>query len=265
MATIKNAIENLIGNEEEKRKQRELLTLLAEASESRATLMVNELKTYIRTAGTDENKSIPVTDILSDFLEVRVTTSGSMGDIVKKVSESIKKMMAGNILEGVTSLIGDTLKDIVGSSSGAEVTRKQYFVGVEGLSMVRYDVSYWSREITIESIKKSAEKSLICVMTKSSIDVPKLKFNTFLNIYQSLLEKNSGMTIDELITHIKEAKRVYKVLMGDDENTTIETVIIDDLNDVKIEKIDDLVKYLTVSSESSIPKSEWPILPKVFN
>ena len=253
MSTIKEAINKCVGNDEEIKRQRELLTLLSEASEARAKLMVNDLQTYIRTAGTEENKSIPVTDILADYQEIRVSTEESMADIPGKIKSAISNIISGNILDGVISLIGDTLSALIGSSSSAEVTKRQYFVAVEGLSMIRYDVFYWTRSITVESIKKSAEKSIICIMTKSSIDVEKLKFNTFLNIYQTLLKSKQDITSDELINAINEAKKVYKTLVGN-----LETPLLMDLNEVTAVEIDNLGDYLTTFIAEVNPNSQWP-------
>jgi hypothetical protein len=254
MATIKEAVNKVVGNDSEKVKQREILSLLAEASESRAKLMVQDLKTYIRTAGTDENKSIPVTDILAEFLEVRVTTQESMGNFVEKIGESIKTMMSGNILDGVISMVSGTMGDLIGSTSSSEMTRRQYFVGVEGLAMVRYDISYWSREITIESIKKTAEKSLICVLTKSSIDVPMLKFNSFLSVYQTLLSAKKGLTHEQLLDEIRKAREVYSTL-GGGANTLL-TSSQDETEQVL--QIDSLGAFLTTSSSDTKPTSSWP-------
>lgn len=255
MSTIKKAIESVVGNDEEKKRAKEMLTLLAEACESKGKLMAEELKTYIRTAGTVENKTIPVSDILTEFFETRVTTEESMKDLPNAVADAIKNMMSGNIIEGATSLISTTLNAILGSSSGAEVTRRQYFVGIEGLSMVRYDISYWARDITVESLKKYQEKSCVCILTKSSIDPKNLKFNTFLNIYQSLLEKKSGLTNDELIKMIEDAKKVYKTIL-DDENFMQDSDPV--LSDGAVTSIDNLDEYLTTENLSFTPEGQWP-------
>lgn len=249
MSTIRKAIDEFMGTEEEKRKQRELLTLLSEASEDKAKVMINDLKTYIRTAGSEENKTIPVSLILGDYQEIRVTTQESAADIAEKIKEAVKDIMAGNILDGVIKILGDTLNTLLGSASASEMIRRNYFVCVEGLSMVRYDIFSWSRSITIESLKKSAERSLICLMTKSSIDVKKLDFNAFLNIYQSLIEKKEGITIEELLEDINNAKKLYKTLIGDDAKLPTEFKKIN---------ISDLTKYLTTLSKDSNSSEEWP-------
>ncbi|MDU1912517.1 hypothetical protein [Fusobacterium sp.] len=252
MSTIKNAIESFIGTDEEKKRQRELLTLLADASENKAEVMENEIQTYIRTAGTVENKTIPVDDILSFYKEIRVITEDSMGDIVEKIKESIKDILNGNILDGVTNIIGVALNKILGSSSGSEQNHRQYFVCVEGLSMVRYDISYWARSITVETLKKSAEKSLVCIMTKSTIDAKKLKFNTFLNIYQSLLDHNKEIKPEELAKYIEQAKEIYKELVDNDE------IYNSSIRELAINKIDNISTYLTTYHKESNPATSWP-------
>ena len=90
-------------------------------------------------------------------------------------------------------------------------------------------------------------------MTKSSIDVEKLKFNTFLNIYQTLLKSKQDITSDELINAINEAKKVYKTLVGN-----LETPLLMDLNEVTAVEIDNLGDYLTTFIAEVNPNSQWP-------
>lgn len=254
MATIRKAIESITGDEDEKKKAREMLTLLAEACDARAKVMEQDLKTYIRTAGTDENKTIPISDILTEYFETRVTTKESINDIPTEVGEAIKKIMSNNIVDGVVDIVSTTLTALLGSSSGGEVTRRQYFVCIEGLSMVRYDISYWARDITVETLKKYQEKSCVCILVKSSIDPENLKFNTFLNIYQTLLEKKTGLTNDELIEYIEAAKKVYKALLDENNIRYIE----EDLLALEASPIQNLAEYLTTESSSFEPTGEWP-------
>lgn len=253
MAKIQQIIKDVTGDEEKAQRTRDALTLLADYSTEKAKNLIQEQNTYLRTAGTTENKTLPVTSVLANYSEVRVSTKEEVSDIASKVKDGIKKIVSGGIIDGVADLIGDALGVMLGSASGNEHQKSQYYVAVEGLSMVRYDTCMWTRSITVKSLMEYAEKSIIVVMNKSSLDVKKLEFNEFLNVYQLLLEKGE-MTHDDLMQRLKEAEEVYKKFVPTANINVSEILRRGEARGIK----ENLGEYLTTMSRVSNPKEPWP-------
>lgn len=85
----------------------------------------------MRTAGTPENRTIPVTEILARHKEYRAYVKSDAGKIATEVSSAIKKIVSGgtsDIIDGVASLVTTGLEAIIGAGEGTqqEMSKRQY-------------------------------------------------------------------------------------------------------------------------------------------
>ena len=55
---------------------------------------------------------------------------------------------------------------------------------VDGLALVRIDVKSWIRKVTVVGITQKIESVLAFTAVKSSVDVDKISFNTFMEAYK---------------------------------------------------------------------------------
>ena len=200
---------------------KEALNLLYELSEAKAQAFETQIAANLRTAGTVENPTIPITEILGSHQEIRVITSETTDQsITDNVSKSLKSMISGgsdNIINGITGLIDTGLHIVLGASKGEECFEKSYYIATDGLSIVRLDLMYWCRHISAANVIKHAEKSLVCTAVKSSVDLSKLSFNGFLSAYQKQLSRCS-FSIEELKQEVLNAKEIYALFKSITEN-----------------------------------------------
>jgi len=210
---------------------KETLNLLYELSEGKANNYEKQIKTDLRTAGTVENPTVPIVEILGAHQEIRVITKNSPDeDITKEVGEGLKKIISGGsdkIIDGIAGLIDTGLRTVLGAAKGEEAFEQSYYIATEGLSIIRLDLMYWSRHINAANVMEHAEKSLVCVVVKSSVDMSKLSFNAFLSAYQKQLSRCS-FSIDELKEEIQNAKEIYALFNPGSVQTAINGIEVEE-------------------------------------
>ena len=92
------------------------------------------------------------------------------------------------------------------------------------MSLVRTDFMFWCRKITASSLKEKMDSALTCVAYKSVIDVSKLKFDDFRNVYSKVVDKGIPDNISQeerrkiIIQCIQDAKEIFEMLGGKLEN-----------------------------------------------
>lgn len=236
--------------DEKLNKVKDILSILYDAATAKSKLFGEEIEKSLRTAGLDENKTVPISFIVNTFEEIRVLTEDSVG-IIDKIKDSIKDMLTGSsdkIVDGVAGLVKTVVEGLLGVSKGVENYKKCYYIATDGLSIVRLDMYFWCRSISVEAIKDYAEKSLVCTIYKSTIDVEKINFNTFLAVYQEQLGR-MDFKKQELLEEIQNAKDIYKI-MKEANNSS-------DVNELNSE-VDS--SYIVGELESSIRQvtGVWP-------
>lgn len=198
-----------------------ILGILYDAAAMKSKLFGEEIERKLRTAGQEENMTVPVSFIVNHFEEIRVVTKSST-DIIKKITESLNDVLSGStekIISGISNMVDKVINSLLGSSEGMENEKKCYYVATDGLSIVRLDMCFWCRSISVDVIKNYAEKSLVCTIYKSTIDVEKINFNTFLSVYQEQLKRMDFESI-ELLDEIKHAKEIYKIMKEPNVNSS---------------------------------------------
>lgn len=220
MAILKNAIEALDPTPDKKKQITLLLSLLSELCDQKVKEFSADIENELRTAGSVENKTIPVTEILAKHKEYRAYVSQDAGKIATEVTDGIKKFLVGStesILDGIGSLVTTGLNAIIGAGSGEQQEFSSYFVVVQSFALLRFDIRVWSRKIEAEGITSDIEHAFAIAAYKSSVDVRKISLNTFLIAYQDQLAK-IGVPESEWEKYLDTAEKVFDRLKGDNQN-----------------------------------------------
>ena len=201
------------------------LNLLFELATSKCDHFKTQIADNIRTAGTIENPTIPITHIIADTSEMRAYCKDDSTKIVGEATNAIKSFVTGgseNVISGVGALIGAGINMLMGSG---EVVRMfgLYSFMVDGLALVRIDVKSWIRKVTVVGITQKIESVLAFTAVKSSVDVDKISFNTFMEAYKYQLQRDAAHELNEndLMKEIKRAKEVYNLLKTDSAESTL--------------------------------------------
>ena len=112
---------------------------------------------------------------------------------------------------------------LMGSGEGVQAEHSDYFIMVDGLALVRIDVKSWIRKVTVVGITQKIESVLAFTAVKSSVDVDKISFNTFMEAYNYQLQRDAAHALNEndLMKEIKRAKEVYNLLKTDSAESTL--------------------------------------------
>ena len=91
------------------------------------------------------------------------------------------------------------------------------------INPVRIDVKSWIRKVTVVGITQKIESVLAFTAVKSSVDVDKISFNTFMEAYKYQLQRDAAHALNEndLMKEIKRAKEVYNLLKTDSAESTL--------------------------------------------
>lgn len=220
MAFLKNAINALDPAPDKKKELTLTLSLLSELCEQKVKEFTSTIENELRIAGTGENKTIPVTEILARHKEYRAYVKSDAGKIASEVSNSVKKFVSGgtnDIIDGISSLVTTGVEAIIGSGIGQQQEMSTYYIVVQDYGIARYDFRIWSRQVEAEGITSQIETTLACVAFKSSVDVKKISYNTFLIAYGSQMEA-MNFPKDKQKEYLVYASEIYNRLRGDTDS-----------------------------------------------
>lgn len=216
MSILKDAIEKLDPAPDKKTQLTLALNLISELSENKANEFANEVNESYRTAGTNENRTAPITTVVATHSEYRAYVKSDAGKIAGEVSNAIKKFVAGGsdqIITGIADLVTMGLTTILGTGQATQQEMRSYYITVQARAMVRYDVLAWRRIVEAQGITNQIEACLAIYASKASVDVKALDLNTFLLAYEDQLTKMK-FTEQQTLEYINYAEEVYKRLVG---------------------------------------------------
>jgi len=230
MAVLKNAIDALDPSHDKKKELTLALNLLAELCEQKVNGFEAAVKEELRTAGNAENKTIPVTEIIARHTEYRAYVKKDAGKMATEVAAAVKKFVSGganDIIDGIASLVTTGLEAIIGGGSGDQEEMGSYYIVVQTYGIARYDIRAWSRKIEAVGITSQIETALALVAFKSSVDVMKISFNTFLLAYGAQLEAMK-FPPEKQKEYIQYAKEIFDMLRNEGkQNLTANALGID--------------------------------------
>lgn len=222
MAVLKSAINALDPTPDKKKQITLLLSLLSELCEQKVNQFSTEIEDELRTAGSGENKTVPITEILAKHTEYRAYVSQDSDKIATEVTDGIKKFLAGStesVLDGISDLVTTGIKAIIGAGSGQQQEFLSYFIVVQSFALLRFDIRVWNRRIEAEGITNEIEHAFAISAYKSSVDVKQITLNTFLIAYQDQLAK-IGIPESSWEEYLDTAEKVFERLRGDTSGAT---------------------------------------------
>ena len=214
MAVLRDAIKALDPAPDKKKELTFALNLLSELCAQKVAAFRQAIEDELRTAGNSENRTIPVTEILARHSEYRAYIKDDAGKIAKDVSTAVKKFVQGGadkIIDGVASLVTTGLEAILGAGEGMQAELASYYIVVQDYAIARYDLRAWTRHIEAVGITSKIETAMAIVSFKSSVDVTKVSFNTFLLAYGEQLAL-MAFTPKEQEEYLNYAEKIYHKL-----------------------------------------------------
>ena len=230
MGVIKDIVNQVDKSEEEKQQLGETLDLLVGLAKAKAEHCQKTIEDDLRSGRVAGNDTLyfPITRIAEKRVQYRCTTTDTPGDLVSTISESITGMFDDhtpkNIINRIAKTANEFLQILLGAGEGTEQYSQVYTTGIDGsgmaMSLVRTDFMFWCRKITASSLKEKMDSALTCVAYKSVIDVSKLSFDDFRNVYSKVVDKGLPEDISQeermeiIMKCIQEAKDIFKMLGG---------------------------------------------------
>ncbi|MFF7637770.1 hypothetical protein ACFZB9_32180 [Kitasatospora sp. NPDC008050] len=203
MGAIANVLEGLDPSSKQMEEAKEALDALAALAQTKAEYFQMEIERSLITAGSDQDRRIPIEAVLESISQTHAMVSSQVKDIGKPIAAALKSFCRGSadeIIDGVAGLVTEVLQDFLGGAEGGEESLHRYVVLTEEYSIVRLDLRAWQRSVEATGLRKRAEKVSAFVMVKSAVDLSKIGFNTFLYLYRGQL---NAMHMDR--TNIEKA------------------------------------------------------------
>jgi hypothetical protein len=214
MSVLKKAIETFDPAQEKRNEIETALNLLFELAQAKCENQEKTIVQSLRTAGTEDNATIPISQILSSQYDIRCYVDSDSTKIEQEAITAVRGFISGgsdNVVNGIAILLAAGINTLLASGTGLQKDRKDYFIAVDGMSIVRIDIMTWMRRISVIGITKRIDAALAFTAVKSSVDVNKISFNTFLHAYKYQLE-NAKIEQNILLEEIKKAKEVFELL-----------------------------------------------------
>lgn len=223
MAQIRSVIQSFDTSNEEGKLAKESVEILTKLGEAKLELFEIQIRESLRTAGSEDNKTIPIESIIGDMSEVRAFTSTTVNNMVDKVQELLNSLVGdggiepSKLIKGVASVISKGLGMFLGENQAESQTIKKYYIIRSGMAIIRVDMMAWFLEVKSQGIKAKLEKITAFKAVTSTVDLSKVKLNTFLAIYQQQLKSN--MTNSDVLEELEEVKKVYKKYTEEAKNS----------------------------------------------
>lgn len=212
MAFIRDVIKSFDASDELGKVQKEAVEALAQLGLSKAKNFELEITEKLQNAGSGANLTIPVTSVIRSLSDVRAYSSTSaqyIGETVLKALKSFIKGTSEDIIGGVGEVMSGVISVFLGESSASSGEIAEYYVTTEGLSIIRIDMKAWYLNVSSKSIYEKMERVTAIVAVKSIVDLKKIDFATFLNLYQEMLNQTK-MTTEQIKIALDQAKMIYK-------------------------------------------------------
>lgn len=213
MGSLRSAVKNFTGEDAGAAEAREYVKTLFELGKAKADLFEKEIKENLRTAGRDDNRTVPIHAILDETKEIHAYTSAvTNAHIGEQVTRAMRGFVEGStpsITKGVVDLVSGALGAFLGEEAAGMQEKSKYFVLSEGRSIIRVDYKMWSMDVMASSIRKKIEKILVVVAVKSSVRLQDLDLNTFISAYQYQMT-HSNISGLEVVKELQQIQEIYK-------------------------------------------------------
>lgn len=193
---------------------KELLDNLEALATVKAEFFQQLIENKLRSAGVGQDQTVAISKIQSFKMQTRAYISSDTAKITGAVSGAIKGFVKGgsdNIQNGVTSLLTEMVTALFGESEGSESLKSEYYLVNEGVALIRLDLMAWSRAVKSSSLTTKVEQVSAFCLYKSTVDIDKLDFDTFLDRYQDIITAgHPDMSMEQTIAKCKEDFALFK-------------------------------------------------------
>lgn len=183
----------------------ELVKVLSELGETKASEFQLQIREAVKNAGKGEDIKFPVKYIDKEKTEVHAYAADSaehIADAVKNGLAGLFKSIKGNEWEEIANasvgLAADAIKTgitaFIGKASASSASNITSEVIVDGITLARLDYKIWSREINTQGIKATCQKIVAVSYTKSWVDMEKLDRSAFYAKFEDLVTKTYKLT-----------------------------------------------------------------------
>lgn len=228
MAFVRDIIKEFDGTDEKIQLERELIQTLEGMAEAKAAMFKLEIQEDLVNAGTGTNFTIPIESIIKAESFVRAYASEDTAQITAAVKDVINSFVKGGdegVVDGIAGLIGSLLDVFLGRSSSMSGMTEEYYVMTRGLSIIRLDMKAWYQTVAAQSVYQKVQRMCCFVGVRSSVDLSKLGFSTFIALYEDQLSetKMTPAEIKKAVQDVREIFEAYSKTGGDN----LETMRID--------------------------------------
>lgn len=206
----------------------------SEALDALAALSQKQLQLYKMTItdelkNAEQSKTLPITSIIKRDGMTRAyisQESSNISGVVDDVSGIFFGLSSGDGMKSVVKGIGAIAKAAVtaflGDTEGSDETMEKYLAYTDGVALLRFDLLGWKRSVVADSLRTRAESVSAFYFTVSVIDARKVDFQTFVALYQDVLNAGTG-NAEEIKKMLDDLRDIYSKLtqLSDEENMKI--------------------------------------------
>ncbi|KAL9045509.1 MAG: hypothetical protein Q9214_001457 [Letrouitia sp. 1 TL-2023] len=150
---------------------------------------------------------IPIDKILDKDTIIQCNISNTPSDIGNAIADTFSSFASGDIANGISKLINNGLKLLLGSYSGNSSMRDTYAIACGELGGIsRLDMHFYSYRYTADQLTSIAKQVLCVSIVRSSVDPTKLSDATLRNIIQNTYSASSKDEQQKMYDQLKAAR-----------------------------------------------------------
>ncbi|KAI0380601.1 hypothetical protein F5Y04DRAFT_257065 [Hypomontagnella monticulosa] len=154
-----------------------------------------------------DTQTVPIDKILEKDNIIQCNVSNNPADIANMIQDTFSSFITGDILDGVSKLVGNGLKLLFGSYSGNSSSRDTYAItcGVLG-GISRIDMHFYSYRYTSSQLTDTVKQVLCVSIIRSSVDPTKLSDATLRNIVQNTYSTSPSEAQNKMYAQLAAAR-----------------------------------------------------------
>lgn len=233
MAKVKEMIDKVTGQSEERERAKKEVRELVEKANLKLNDMENKLREKFRNKELESQMEIVGNRMGAFSREYRVNYSD--GDVSKAVNELVGEIMnigtdsAKNI---VSKTISNALKAMFTSVVSSEEEKLMFVVMLEGVALVRYDIDIWKSAESDSSLFKHCQSVVAITYARSVVDHTKITDDELNDAINSFL---GNASIDQVIAYKKKLIELLKININTDKKVENAVLMSDSGSDKLIE------------------------------
>ena len=208
MASIKKAVANLTGSEEDKTKTKEQLSFLKNAAETKLQLISDEIEKKLSGQGDLNGLYIVPDSIVGTSKEFHVESGEGVSDAIKGAVDNFFKGSKDSVKAGFCKVVEAALDTLLGNTEAGESQQDYYFVMMENNAFVRVDIGIWKYYFSQKGIISDVQQALCYSFYKSVIDHTKVSVDTMIFLVSEYVSED----IEEVKDFMDELRDLYKDL-----------------------------------------------------